>query len=124
MKKDKVKSNSQEISEQLSNRIRKKTVDLLRVGTSRLAKKEGFQPSQVFCMSIIQMFEMTRMVDEDLSIELFGNIIHNLHKRGVLFKRLDISKDITDMLRHDKDDHVCKSCESELFEEVISETKH
>mgnify|MGYP001240963187 CR=1 FL=1 len=33
---------------------------------------------------------------------------------------LDISKDITDMLRHDKDDHVCKSCESELFEEVIT----
>ena len=89
-------SKSKEVNEKLSMKIDKKVMDVSR----------------------IRMFEMTRMVDKEVCNELFASLVHNLHKKKVLFEKMDISDDILDMLS--SDDHVCKDCQKE----IDSQTKH
>ena len=111
-------SNSKEIDEKLAMKIDKKVIDISRIAMSRLTKRNEFMPHHIFCMVMIRMFEMTRMVDKQICNELFASLIHNLHKKKVLFEKMDISDDILDMLS--SDDHVCKDCQKE----IDSQTKH
>jgi hypothetical protein len=111
-------SNSKEIDEKLAMKIDKKVIDISRIAMSRLAKRNEFMPHHIFCMAMIRMFEMTRMVDKQICNELFASLIHNLHKKKVLFEKMDISDDILDMLS--SDEHVCKDCQKE----IDSQTKH
>jgi len=50
--------------------------------------------------------------------ELLASLVHNLHKKKVLFEKMDISDDILDMLS--SDEHVCRDCQKE----IESQTKH
>tara|TARA_R100000234_G_scaffold60964_1_gene36889 strand:+ start:1684 stop:2022 length:339 start_codon:yes stop_codon:yes gene_type:complete len=111
-------SKSKEVDEKLAMKIDKKVIDISRIAMSRLAKRNEFMPNHIFCMVMIRMFEMTRMVDKEICNELFASLVHNLHKKKVLFEKMDISDDILDMLS--SDDHVCKDCQKEME----SQTKH
>lgn len=111
-------SNSKEIDKKLAMKIDKKVIDISRIAMSRLTKRHEFMPHHIFCMVMIRMFEMTRMVDKQICNELFASLIHNLHKKKVLFEKMDISDDVLDMLS--SEDHVCKDCQKE----IDSQTKH
>ena len=87
-------SKSKEVDEKLAMKIDKKVIDISRIAMSRLAKRNEFMPNHIFCMVMIRMFEMTRMVDKEICNELFASLVHNLHKKKVLFEKMDIS-DIT-----------------------------